>query len=187
MYIDLAPVLLCQISYLNYRLAAWLVLWFVNWKDDHIHCPITTLPLREGIMTPGCTREIVPVINVLKITMDEKHMLIVKAKDWNVSEMPFSNLAVLRKNLVAAWFYLHSCSVRFQILPMFIFFSSVLSRYNPMHITSQPLCWSPTIVFGLVFDLRCFCRFFFLSHTSLFMFAHRITGYGLAQYVVTWK
>lgn len=90
-------------------------------------------------MTPGCTREIVSAINVLKITMDEKHMLIVKAKDWNVSEMQFSDLAVLRKNRVAARFYLHSCNVRFQILPNFIlFFSSVLSRYNPMYITSQP-------------------------------------------------
>lgn len=73
-------------------------------------------------MTPGCTREIVPAIHVLKITMDEKHMLIVKAKDWNVSEMPFFDLALLRKNLVAARFYLHLCDVRFQILPMFCFF-----------------------------------------------------------------
>lgn len=93
-------------------------------------------------------------------------MLIVKAKDWNVSEMPFSDLAVLRKNRVAARFYLHSCNVRFQILPnLFVFFKCPQPLQSHAHHKSA-LCLSPTLVFGFFFDLRYFCRCknTFLSH-----------------------
>lgn len=60
--------------------AAWLILWTEEMVKSTV--PSALCPWERALWIAGCTREVVSAVLVLKITM-----LIVKAKEWNVSEM----------------------------------------------------------------------------------------------------
>lgn len=146
----------------------------MNWRYAKINSPIPTLPLRRGHYEVA-GRSSQQLIYWKSLWGNSKCLiLIIKAKEWNVSETPFSDLAVLRKKLVAARFYLHSCNVRFQLMPFFFFFFKCPQQSQSHAHHKSAFC--STLVFWIIFWFKMFymkcISFSFLLFICLLIGSH---------------